>query len=218
MLDRRKAEAELRSMIQRQETLMQELKHRVKNNLNIVSSLLRLELPNITDPGAIKVLADAESRIRSIAMIYERLYLAPSLSGVELGAYIQELSKSIMDIYTDHDDRIRLRMELANVELSTERAVPLGLILNELITNVLKYAYPGDSRGELRILLTNDSGSIRLSVEDDGVGLPTGFSPSTTDSMGTQLVVMLSQQIGARVEYSRSAGDVGTRATLDLTL
>lgn len=218
MLDRRKAEAELRSMVQRQETLMQELKHRVKNNLNIVSSLLRLELPNITDPGAIKVLADAESRIRSIAMIYERLYLAPSLSGVELGAYIQELSQNIMDIYTDHDDRIRLRMELANVELRTERAVPLGLILNELITNVLKYAYPGDARGELRITLANDSGSIRLRVEDDGVGLPAGFSPSTTDSMGTQLVVMLSQQIGAQVTYSGSEGGRGTRVSIDFTL
>jgi len=218
MLDRRKAEAELRAMVGRQEVLMQELKHRVKNNLNIVSSLLRLELPNIADPTAIKVLADAESRIRSIAMIYERLYLAPSLEGVELGAYIQELSQSIMAIYASNDSRITLRRELATAELSTERAVPLGLILNELITNVLKYAYPGASRGELRITLTNDEGSIRLRVEDDGVGLPAGFSPSTTESMGTQLVMMLSQQIGAQVTYSSPEDSTGTRVRLDFSL
>lgn len=218
MLDRKKAEAELRAMVSRQETLMQELKHRVKNNLNIVSSLLRLEMPNISDPDALKVLADAESRIRSIAMIYERLYLAPSLAGVELGAYIQELSKNIMDIYTNHDDRITLRMELAIAELNTARAVPLGLILNELITNVLKYAYPSDATGELRITLANDAGSIRLSVADDGVGLPEGFSPAATDSMGTQLVIMLSQQIGAKVAYARPEGGSGTLVTLDFAL
>ena len=218
MLGHRKAEAELRAMVGRQEVLMQELKHRVKNNLNIVSSLLRLEQPNIADPVAIKVLADAESRIRSIAMIYERLYLAPSLAGVELGAYIQELSQSVMDIYTSNDGRITLRRELETAELSTERAVPLGLILNELITNVLKYAYPGASRGELRITLTNDAGSIRLRVEDDGPGLPTGFSPSTTESMGTQLVMMLSQQIGAQVTYSSPEDSTGTRVRLDFSL
>jgi len=218
MLDRRKAEAELRAMVERQEILMQELKHRVKNNLNIVSSLLRLELPTITDPAAIKVLADAESRIRSIAMIYERLYLAPSLAGVELSAYIQELSRNIMAIYTNDDGRITLRMELAKAELSTERAVPLGLILNELITNVIKYAYPGNSRGELRIALTNNSGIILLLIEDDGVGLPPGFCPETTGSMGTQLVVMLSQQINAQVAYSRPENGTGTRVRIDFTL
>lgn len=218
MLDRRKAEAELRSMVRRQEILMQELKHRVKNNLNIVSSLLRLELPNITDPGAIKVLADAESRIRSIAMIYERLYLAPSLEGVELGAYIQELSQNVMDVYTSNQARITLRMDLATVELPTERAVPLGLILNELITNVLKYAYPGNAKGELRIKLTNDSSSIRLHIEDDGVGLPANFSPAATGSMGSQLVTMLAQQIGAHVAYASSEGGTGTWVTIDFTL
>lgn len=218
MLDRRKAEAELRAMVQRQEILMQELRHRVKNNLNIVSSLLRLEQPSITDPQAIKVLADAESRIRSIAMIYERLYLAPSMEGVELGAYIQELSQNIIDLYTNNHGHITLRMELSKVELATERAVPLGLILNELITNVLKYAYPGDATGELHITLANDAGSIRLRVADDGVGLPEGFSPATTDSMGTQLVTMLSQQIGARVAYARPEGGSGTQVTLDFTL
>ncbi len=218
MLDRRKAEGELRAMVQRQEILMQELRHRVKNNLNIVSSLLRLEQPNITDPKAIKVLADAESRIRSIAMIYERLYLAPSLQGVELSAYIQELSQNIIDLYTNNHGRITLRMELSKVELATERAVPLGLILNELITNVLKYAYPRDATGELRITLANDSGSIRLRVADDGVGLPEDFSPSSTTSMGTQLVTMLSQQIGAQVAYARPEGGSGTQVTLNFTL
>ncbi len=218
MLDRRKAEAELRAMVQRQEILMQELKHRVKNNLNIVSSLLRLEMPGITDPGAIKVLADAESRIRSIAMIYERLYLAPSMEGVELGAYIQELSQNIINLYTSNHSHITLRMELSKVELATERAVALGLILNELIMNVLKYAYPGGARGELRITLANDAGSIRLRVEDDGVGLPASFSPSATDSMGTQLVVMLSQQIGAQVTYACPEGGSGTQVTLGFAL
>lgn len=217
MIDRRRAEAELRSMVRRQEILMQELRHRVKNNLNIVSSLLRLELPSITDPGAIKVLADAESRIRSIAMIYERLYLAPSLEGVELGAYIQQLSQNIVDIYTNNHGRIALAMDLATVELPTERAVPLGLILNELITNVLKYAYPGDATGQLRVKLANDRGSIILHVEDDGEGLPPDFSPVTAGGMGTQLVTMLSQQIGAQVEYSSPAGGTGTRITLRFT-
>jgi len=218
MLDRRKAEAELRSMVRRQEILMQELRHRVKNNLNIVSSLLRLELPGITDPVAIKVLADAESRIRSIAMIYERLYLAPSLEGVELRAYIQELSRNIIDVYTNNRDRIALRMDLAAAELSTERAVPLGLILNELITNVLKYAYPGDAKGELRIKLANDAGSISLHIEDDGVGLPANFSPTANGSMGSQLVTMLAQQIEAKVAYASPESGSGTRISLRFKL
>ena len=215
IIERKKAEEELRAMVRQQETLMQELKHRVKNNLNIVSSLLGVEMPNLTDPAARKVFTDTQGRIRTIAAIYEQLYLSPELSGVDLSHYVAKLARMICDAHSSDGERIRLVTELEPVELDTKEAVPLGLILNELITNVFKYAYPGEGMGELRVFLAREEKRILLRVEDDGVGFPPGFDPFRSDSMGLRLVRMLVEQLDARLSFeSCQPGKSGTRASV----
>jgi PAS domain S-box-containing protein len=207
--ERKKAEEALRDSVRKTEILMKELQHRVKNSLAVVSGLLGLGLETLTDERAKGIFAETRSRIRSISSLYEQLYSTEDPVNVDLGRYIRQLAESLFKTYVPGTRGIRLKMTLAEVRLDTKRAVPLGLILNELVTNSLKYGYPAGATGEVRIDLARSGDTVALGVSDDGPGLPAGFDPMASGGMGWSLVRMLAEEIGGDV--SLPAGARGTR-------
>lgn len=214
-LERREASAALRKLVEQKETLLKELQHRVKNNLNVVSSLLELETGRLPDQSARDIFIQTRNRIASISSIYERLYLSEDLETVDLGSYIESLAASIFAAYEIDQGRIKLDVSGDQIHTNTKKTVPLGLILNELISNSLKYAFPGNRKGRLKIRLAARDGSVALTVEDDGVGYPKSLDPSTSDSMGLSLVRLLADELRAQLRFEPAAG---VRVALDFPL
>jgi len=202
--ERKRAEEELRQAVKQKGILMKELQHRVKNSLAVVSGLLGLEMERLTDEAARRIFAETRARIRSVASLYEQLYGGDDPASVNLARYFRQVAESLVGVYAPGN--IVLRTELAECRLDTKRAIPLGLILNELVTNSLKYAYAADGGGEVRIILRESAGGMTLSVEDDGRGLPEGFDPASSGGMGMNLVRMLAREIDADLAFERGRG------------
>lgn len=207
----RKATEEAQArLVEQKETLMRELQHRVKNSLAVVSSLLGLEMAKVPEGGPREALAEAAGRIKSVALVYERLYLSDDLVSVDLSIYIDEVARSILDLYGKGRRGMILDLRLEDARSDSRRAVPLGLILSELLLNALKHAYPAGEGGRIGIALLKQEPGIRLSVEDDGVGFPGDLDPVLSGTMGLSLVSMLATQAGGKVSFGRS-GKGGAR-------
>ncbi|MEI6876962.1 MAG: histidine kinase dimerization/phosphoacceptor domain -containing protein, partial [Spirochaetota bacterium] len=173
--------------------MMKELQHRVKNSLAIVSSLLSLKKDSLRDKPSIEVFRSTQARIRSIGGLYEELYRSSENDKVDFRLYIEHLAGSIMETYGAESENIKLVSELDEVHLDTRRAISLGLIVNELITNSIKYAYVGRTCGEIGITLSQLGSYIILSVSDHGVGMPEGFDTRDSPGLGLALVRSFSQ-------------------------
>ncbi len=212
---RKKAEIALMESLKQKELLMIELQHRVKNNLGIISSLLSLEMPKLQDESARAVFMNARTRILSMSGIYEQLYSSGNLQSVNLAQYINDLANKLIKTYSVRNRNISLITNLAEIQLDLRRSVPLGLILNELITNVLKYAYPDGSGGSITIDLVRENEKVTLILADDGVGLPEGFSINSADTMGLSLVKMLVSQIKGWLYVD---GKKGTRVSVSFRI
>jgi PAS domain S-box-containing protein len=204
--DRKRAEEALEKSLKDKDVLLKELQHRVKNNLNIISSLLGLETGKLSDDRSKQVFIDAQSRIRSMSTIYEQLYSSTELDKVDLDQYLKNLGNSLLKTYSTGTGLIVLTTTLANIQLDIKRAVPLGLIMNELMTNALKYAFPSGGRGEIRIDLKKSEHQIMLSLSDNGVGLPDGFNPDGAYSLGLRLVKLLTEQIDGTLSINSNKG------------
>lgn len=215
--ERKKAQDRLELLVKEKEILLRELQHRVKNNLNVIHSLLSFELPKLKDEDARRVFIDAQSRILSMAGIYEKLYRSSQIDQVDLHLYVKDLVSSLFGMYVINAGDVTLTTKLAEVYVDIKRAVPLGLILNELITNCLKYAFPFEKKGEIIIEIIRHEDNIILNVSDNGIGLPEGFNPSTATSMGFFLVQMLTDQIKGQLDV-RSDKDTGTSVSLTFRL
>lgn len=212
---RKKVEIELKESLRQKELLMIELQHRVKNNLGIISSLLSLEMPKLQDEYARSIFMNARTRILSMSGIYEQLYSSGNLESVNLAKYISNLADMILKTYSIRSRNLVLLTKLDDIQLDLRRTVPLGLILNELITNILKYAYPDGYGGSINIDLLKDDTFITLRVADSGAGLPAGFSITSADTMGLSLVKMLVDQIGGNLHVeSRN----GTRVSINFKI
>jgi PAS domain S-box-containing protein len=203
---RKKAETALKESLRQKEILMIELQHRVKNNLGIISSLLSLEMPKLKDEHARAVFMNARTRILSMSGIYEQLYSSGNLESVNLAKYITDLVNMILKTYSIRSRNLLLETDLEDIELDLRRTVPLGLILNELITNILKYAYPDGRGGIINIEARKEENDITVKVGDNGIGLPEGFSIRKTDTMGLSLVKMLVDQIRGTLNVESSRG------------
>jgi two-component sensor histidine kinase len=202
--ERKQAEALLKSSLKEKEILLQEIHHRVKNNLQIISSLLELQANNIENKQAIAAFQDSQARIRSMAIIHEKLYRSEALAQVDLAEYIQELTVSLCRSYMAKKHEIDLNIEVERLFLDIDTAVPCGLILNELVSNSLKHAFPDGQDGKIWVRLhTTDSGQIRMSVGDNGVGFPAGFDARPTSSLGLQLVNTLVGQLNGLLKIER---------------
>ena len=201
-----RASRDLETAVKEKEVLLKELQHRVKNTLVIVASLMDLDEARVEDPKAKDAFREAQGRILAMSAVYERLYRFDELGAVDLEAYLSELVNSIVSSYSSHEGKIRLIYNLSRVKIDVKRAISLGLIINELVTNVLKYAYPGETEGSLEIDLLSVESSIVLRVMDEGVGMPENFSPTTSESFGTKLVDLLVGQIDAAINYLPGKG------------
>jgi PAS domain S-box-containing protein len=206
--ERKRAEENLAKSLEEKEILLKELKHRVKNNLAIISNLIGLELGNLPDDRSREIFIGTQSRIRSMSAIYDQLSLSAGVDSVALNFYIKELADSLYESYAMNRRNVRLVASIDEITLDVKRAVPLGLIVNELVTNALKYAYPAGSAGDIRIDLNASEGLIELCVSDDGVGLPAGFNLETTDSVGIMLVRILAKQIDGTLKFKRNKGTI----------
>ncbi len=204
--DRKQIEKQLRASLKEKEVLLREIYHRVKNNMQLVSSLLHLQASSINDPTVLRLLHESQQRVKTMALIHERLYRSQNLARVNVATYIQDLVNNLVRFYTTARSSIRVTLELADVELDLDRAVPCGLIINELVSNALKYAFP-EQKGELYLqFCLEKTGNYCLIVKDDGIGIPAHIDPQCTDSLGMQLVYGLTEQLGGEIELDRSEG------------
>jgi PAS domain S-box-containing protein len=201
------AEEKIHASLREKEALLKEIHHRVKNNLQVVSSLLGLQSRSVTDPEMRKMFRESQNRIHSMALLHECLYQSENLSQVNFPDYIRELAAHLFHSYGIAPERIHLRTNLDRLALNLDAAVPCGLIVNELVSNSLKYAFPDGREGEIRIELRElKNGVTQLIVADDGVGLRSDLDWTTTKSLGLRLVRTLAQQLGAKVEVTSHAG------------
>jgi two-component sensor histidine kinase len=191
------------------EVLLKEVHHRVKNNLQVISSLVSLQADGSKDETVRDVLRDVTYRVRSMALVHEKLYQSADLARVDFAEYARSLLSYLWRAHGAAAANIRLTLNLSPVLLPVDTAVPCGLILNELVGNALKHAFRGRNEGEVTMSLHGTAdGRICLCVRDNGVGLPAGFDWRQVPSLGLRLVQMLSKQLGASVEVS---GEDGTR-------
>lgn len=202
----KRAEEVVRQSLREKELLLKEIHHRVKNNLQVTSSLLRLQLARVSDDATRAVLRDSQDRIRSMALVHEMLYQSPDLSRVDFAAYVRSLLQQLFRSYPLEKERVQHRIAIENVFLGVDQAVPCALLVNELVANALKHAFPGERTGTVEVSMIAENGSLRLSVTDDGVGLPRQVDPPRTESLGLQLVRTLADQLGGRLSVLREQG------------
>lgn len=190
------------------EVLLKEIHHRVKNNLQVISSILNLQSSFVTDPNTLIVLKESRNRIHSMAIIHENLYQTKNFSSIDFGEYIKNLVLNLNSLYYRHDLIVDIHFDLDKLSLSIDQAVPSGLIMNELITNVFKYAFVSsiNKKNKLNISTKVIKDTIHIRVKDNGIGLPVDFDLSQLDSLGLQLVVTLCEQLDATLEYKVNKG------------
>jgi two-component sensor histidine kinase len=199
---------DVRASLHEKEILLQEVHHRVKNNLQVISSLLNLQLRPMKDHAAREALRACQARVHAISLIHAMLYQSRDYANVPFSEYARVLAGNIFDTLGTDPSRVSLERAIDDVALPVDQAVPCGLILNELITNGLKHAFPEGRRGTILVELGKAGpGRLQLSVRDDGVGMPVGFDIRQTQSLGMHLICALAEQLGGELEMS---GDTGT--------
>jgi PAS domain S-box-containing protein len=204
--DRKRNEAALIATLAAKELLIKEVHHRVKNNLQVISSLLNLQSHGLGERER-DLLNESQRRVQCMALIHQQLYGQNDLGELDLGDFIRSLTNELWDLYSVDSNIIRLRLELDRVSLGLDQAVPCGLILNELITNALKHAFPHQRCGELVVSLAIHANShVQMRVADNGVGLPIGLDWQRTDSLGLRIVRILANQLDGVLEYDSAAG------------
>jgi len=203
----REREARISASLQEKEVLLKEIHHRVKNNMQVISSLVALQADELQDAATRAVLMDLTHRVRSMAMVHEKLYQSVDLARVEFAEYARSLLNYLWGAHGTAASGVRLAMDLKPVSLAVNEAVPCGLILNELVSNALKHAFCGRAGGDVAVSLCYDEESrIVLRVRDNGAGLPPGFDWRQARSLGLRLVQMLAGQLHAAVDVSAKGG------------
>lgn len=205
--DRVAAQDKIKNSLREKEALLKEIHHRVKNNLQVVSSLLGLQSRVVPDEPTRKMFQESQNRIHSMALLHESLYQSDNLSRIDFPVYIHRLASHLFQSYGVVSERIHLRTDLDALYLTMDAAVPCGLIINELVSNSLKYAFPDGREGEVRIELREHlAGVARLVVADNGVGLRSDINWETARTLGLRLVRTLAEQLGAKIEVESKAG------------
>lgn len=198
---------DLKLALQEKEVLLKEVHHRVKNNLQVISSLLHLQSQHTADPDSTEMFRESQHRVRSMALVHERLYRSADFAEVDFHDYIGSLATYLFQSYRVDADRIHLRVNLHDVRLSIDAAVPCGLLVNELVSNCLKHAFQGRECGCIRIeLCPVGEHDVQLAVSDDGIGLPDDIHPETAASFGLELVTALVEQLHGTLQVQRGPG------------
>ncbi len=206
--ERKQTELLLRTSLREKEALLKEVHHRVKNNLQVITSLLRLEVARKPEPGTVGVLREMQGRIRSMALLHETLYRSGNLEQVDLAVYLERVAGQTFRAQNEGKPGLRLRLDLTWCPVSIDQAIPCGLIVNELVSNCLKHAFPAGQGGEIAISLrlAEVEDHVQITVADDGVGLPADFATRRQGSLGVQLVEDLARQLAGTLTVGRGPG------------
>jgi two-component sensor histidine kinase len=201
--DRKQKEMRIQAALREKDVLLGEIHHRVKNNLQIIDSLLDLQSSRIEDESIRSVLRDSQNRIRSMALIHQTLYQSKDFARVDLAGVLESLIPNLVASYGLIPERIELQLDVEEVFLSINQAIPCGLIVNELITNALKHAFP-ESKGQIEVELALDKDTVALTIGDNGAGVPAHVEWGKTGTLGLQLVQLLAEQLGGSITMQRS--------------
>lgn len=205
--EKKLAEEKIRQSLQEKEILLKEVHHRVKNNLQVISSILNLQSSYVKDPGTLNILKESQNRIKSMAFIHESLYQTKDFTSINFSEYVVNLANNLIHSYSNVENEINLKLDIQNVFLNLDLAIPCGLIINEIVSNALKYAFveaSGDEAIEINMSLIDEN--LELEIADNGRGLPPEIDFRNTESLGLQLVVTLTDQLNGTIEMDNSNG------------
>jgi PAS domain S-box-containing protein len=202
----RENERHMRSSLHEKEVLLKEIHHRVKNNLQIVQSLLKMSARTLPECKAREAVESTVERVHAMSMVHERLYQMPDLSALPLGEYLSDIFGGAIQAYSLSPSQVRLKLDVEEILLPLDRAVPFALLSNELLSNCFKHGFPGERRGTISVSVHRVEGAVRMVIEDDGVGLPADFDAAHSDSMGLKLAASFARQLGGRLQFSTCNG------------
>ncbi len=206
-IERNQAETQIKTSLKEKEVLLKEIHHRVKNNLLVVSNILEFQTDYTDNPEVIKILQESQKRIESMALIHEKLYQSTGLDKIDLGDYIQDLVSQLRESYDPNPDLIELELDVESIALNLETAHPCGLIVNELVSNAFKHAFPKNRSGKIWVKLHQNSEKlVTLTVRDNGIGFPKTIDFRQVDSLGMELVCTLTTQLDGQIELIRDQG------------
>jgi PAS domain S-box-containing protein len=205
--DRIQADEQIKASLEEKEVMLREIHHRVKNNMQIILSLLRIQSRSVRDKGIQDMFKQSQNRIRSMALIHEALYKSGDLARIHIDDYISRMTTHLLSIYREGLGDVEINQEAEGIFLDINRAIPCGLIISELVSNCLKHAFPGKREGQITIRMTRDiKGTNSLIVKDNGTGLPEGLDYRETETLGLQLVTDLVQQINGSILLKKTHG------------
>ena len=202
-----RSEDRLRASLKEKEVLLREIHHRVKNNLQIISSLLNLGSRGLREGAEMDALLECRNRIKSMSLLHETLYRSRDLTRIEFYNYVRKLVTELFQSYGVKADEVALRMEVEDVDMGIDAAIPAGMLINELVSNSLKHAFPAGRKGEIRVQVSaNEDGVVTIVAGDNGIGLPRWLDFRQSESLGMQLVTTLTEQLGGTIDLNRSKG------------
>jgi len=205
--ERKEYERQLEESIKEKEVLLKEVHHRVKNNMQVISSILNLQSSYIEDETALAILRESQDRIKSMSFVHESLYQSKTLSEVNFSEYVQNIARNLFHSYGRPEGGLSLDFDLEEVFLNLDTSIPCGLIINEVVSNSLKYAFQGREKGVIRIEFSKlADGKLKLIVSDNGIGLPDNFDIENAESLGLQLVTTLVTQVSGELKIDTSNG------------
>jgi two-component sensor histidine kinase len=204
------ANDKLKQALNEKEILLKEVYHRVKNNLQVVSSMINLQARNVKHDLARDLLQQSADRVKSMALLHEKLYQSKDLTRIDFKAYVHSLVDYLMFGYEDSSGRIKIGLQIEDVFLDVDTAIPCGLIINELLSNALKHAFPNNRPGRVDISFRHDQNEYVLEIADNGVGFPPGLDFKKSSSLGLQLVTTLTNQLLGLITLDRKHGSVFT--------
>jgi two-component sensor histidine kinase len=214
--DRKQKEERIQAALKEKDLLLGEIHHRVKNNLQVIHSLLNLQSSLISDPTVKSMLMDSQNRIKSMALIHQTLYQSNDFARVDFSGFLDALVPTLVISYGVDAHRINVNINVQSVFLPINTAIPCGLLINELITNALKHAFPNGSSGQINVSLTHKHDhTIILEISDDGVGIPSALDINAVETLGLRLVALLSQQLDGNLSINRCNP---TRFTLEFPI
>jgi PAS domain S-box-containing protein len=202
----KKLQQQIEASLKEKDVLIKEIHHRVKNNLQIIISLLNLQSGYLKDEFTLKAVKDGQNRVRSMALVHEKFYQAEELSEINFNEYLEKLCHYLYQSYGDKTDRIELTVTGDKVGLDMDTAMPCGLLVNEIVSNSYKYAFPPGMNGFINLSLTKTTGKVGLKVHDSGIGLPNEFTMETAESLGMQLIQALTSQLDGELTISKDNG------------
>lgn len=207
----KKMENQIVASLKEKDLLLKEIHHRVKNNLQIIISLLNLQSGYIKDEETLKAVREGQNRVRSMALVHEKFYQSDELGEIDFKEYTEKLCHFLKQSYADHDAPISIVVDAEGIGFDMDTAMPCGLLITEIVSNSLKYAFPGHREGEIKIAFSKPAEKkVQMIISDNGIGLPHDFEIEKSESLGMQLIIALTSQLDGEVKYSGGNGTIFT--------